>query len=261
MEHVVLDDPNEPTGFNPRPERTTTTCKKTVYDPKGQKVVESAEKVVEIAENGAPTFYVYDAENQQCFKVDAKRSVIEYRYTIFGDIAQEIHYEKTIAFDAQSYLDTGLPLSLVRSLVRESSADRRITFTHNKLGKILTQKREGAFYCLASGENSHHKGMAAMCSEWVLNAFDEVVWERELIDPTVNQEQWSEKVTWLDRNGQRIAFSDPNYHITLQTRNAFGDVTDKEECAAPLVERPTPTMSLAELRDKLHQLADASRDV
>ncbi|CAM4396465.1 MAG: hypothetical protein LEGION0398_MBIBDBAK_00196 [Legionellaceae bacterium] len=239
VEDIVIDDPTLPASFSVRPEKKITLTTEILYNVKGLPIVEKNEKE-------AWTFRIYDSESRLCYTVDPLKAVVGYRYNAFNDVIEEGHYAITLELDTSLYQKTGISLSIITPLLKESADDRIIKFHYDALGQLIEKQQGPIFYYLP--ETEIVSGVDVSKTKYIYNAFGDRVSEHQLREP--QKARWANTLTWFDRAGQKVATVDAENYVTRYSLNTFGDIDERKELAIALSESPTATLPLSSL-DKM----------
>jgi YD repeat-containing protein len=214
-----------------------TVASSVVYNAKDLKVVEQNEVK-------ALTFYVYDAENQLRYQVDALGGVTKFDRDSFGEIIRQTNYASPLQdIDLNQYAATGLTASLIEQYLVTSVDDRFQEFSYDKQGNKTSVKKNPVFYFIPDPENPLLE-IAQPKTDYQYNAFHDVVYQSVLIDP---QGAFSETTTFVNRMGNTLAVVAPDNGVKRYYVDAFGAEIKRTEYAKALAERPAPQTPLSEI--------------
>jgi YD repeat-containing protein len=199
---VALDDPNQNASWQTRPEKTNQTLtKQMVYDYRGRKVAEKGY-------DDQWTLFIYDSEDREIYRILPRNIIIGKNYNTFGDQITETQYDSRLTFDLAPYIQkiiqtkTALPLSVLTPAngFKPSPDDRTTSYEHNAEGKIITIKKPEGPYFLSNDQDGQY-GVASAVEKRDYNAFNELIFEAELVDP--QQNILKRKITWFDPCGKK----------------------------------------------------------
>ncbi len=168
--------------------------------------------IVIIDELGVPRFQVYKADVLR-YDIDQEGYVSAYEHNVFGNIIKLTRYAQAINVDFNTYINTGIPLSVVEAAINCSEDDRSILFEFDRANRpIKTIQEHIALYTVRLGTDAQF-GAYSLAKINEYNAFGELCSQRELIDPFI--QQWNITRAWFNKVGHTVAQVDELNYLTL----------------------------------------------
>jgi YD repeat-containing protein len=176
--------------------------------------------------NGTYTYKVYDNLGRVLYEIDAKRQVTGNTYDVFGNKTVVTRYATPLSSAPWSSTASLVPSQI--SVSADSSKDRSITTTFDRLGRALSVKqlsvRNFAPTVGAAGGSTYS---TQPNTEYVYNAFGDVI--RTSVQ--INTVDFAHTYSYYDKLGQKVAELDPNRFLTQFEYDESGDLTRQVEYA------------------------------
>lgn len=175
----------------------------------------------------------YDRLGRLRYEVDAERFVSEYRYDVFGNVAEQIRY--TNALDGTGITDATIlsEANVAARIGLNPAADRTLTQTYDRLNRV-TRVEQPLVYSFepAAGAAGGVAFTARPTTDNTYNAFGELVRQSRLANPT--GPITADTYFYFDERGLLIGEVDPLGYVTTLEYDALGNSTRKVEYARPL---------------------------
>lgn len=127
VEAVEVDDPSQVSSLTQLPVKKKTVQKTTIFNAKSK-------PIIEINENGARKFSVYDSMERVAYQVNAEGAVMGYQRNSFGEVVIETQYATRLKIDLKPYRDSGIPITVVVKNLIESVDDRYAFYDRDLAG-------------------------------------------------------------------------------------------------------------------------------
>lgn len=237
-----VDDPTQAASLAQRPEKQVTLTKQSVRDAQQRTVVDKDY-------NDEWTFYIFDSESREIYRVMNDGQVIGTSYTIFGEKLSETDYDNLLGIDLTPYQSTGIPLTVLQGALVPSANDRTTIYGYDKRSNQTSETKPEVFYYLSDAKNGSF-GTANPVLKKQYNAFGEVSYTAVLIDPV--KQIWARRLTWFDTRGNTVATCDSLNRVTRKTWSVLNTCDTKSQWYQPPSINPDQTTTLAEL-DQAYQ--------
>jgi YD repeat-containing protein len=158
------------------------------------------------------------------FEIDALGQVTEYRRNAFGDVVTLIRHEQAISLPANYPLTS----QQIRAALRPGQ-DRSLIQTYDRAGRLLATRQDAALVIDIS--NLAQAIFARPETSLAYNAFGEQIETRQLQSAISGASLLSRQT--YDQDGRVIASQDVAGYLSTQTWDAFGNLLEKVEYAAP----------------------------
>lgn len=243
IQNVMIDDPSLPGNLIHPPIKMTTITTTVILDAKQQNIASQNEA-------GNWSFRIYDVLGNVLYTVDEMGAVIGYVYNLFNEVVQEIQYANLLTINLSLYLQTGIPLAILRANLITGSADKvKITIRDQRGDPILitqgatTLTNNNVFYYTKNASQNNF-GYANPQTKNAYDAFRRCIYAAHLMDPS--QAKWVGTRTWYNRRGKIVAECDVINRVKLYDYDAFGKIVQQVEYENSADTSPTQSTTLLE---------------
>lgn len=251
LDNIAVNDQTKNADFINRPEKLVTLNTQKIYNMKNK-------VIIDVNQNGEKTFHVYDAANREIYLVSQKKGVVEFKRNAFGEVEEQISFDTPIEIDLTLYQETGIPLEIIKPLIKPSKADRYEKVKYDGVGNKINLKKGPVFSytCTGAETPANFKENTYTETAQAFNAFKEVISQTVLMDPIANT--WTEHLSWFDCNGNELVTaikkdaSTQQYYIVRKKYNRFNQEYESCEYELPINASLNPnTTSVAEIDNLL----------